>query len=78
MVLSIHSCIFVALTIITVATTVSAALTSSEEKELVQAHNHFRRKVDPLATNMLKMVRNTILEHYTEGSLLGLIIKGVP
>ena len=32
-------------------------LTDSEKMEILRAHNYFRGVVDPVATNMLKMVR---------------------
>ena len=34
-------------------------LTDDEKAEILNAHNHFRGQVDPIATNMLKMVRTT-------------------
>jgi len=33
-----------------------AALTSSQKSEILPAHNHFRGKVDPISTNMHKLV----------------------
>ena len=35
-------------------------LSEKEKQEIVNAHNHFRRIVDPIATNMLIMVSSTI------------------
>ena len=32
-------------------------LSDEEKAEILYAHNHFRGQVDPIATNMLKMVR---------------------
>ena len=32
-------------------------LTEEEQEEILNAHNHYRSLVDPIATNMLKMVR---------------------
>lgn len=32
-------------------------LSDEEKEEILNAHNHFRGQVDPIATNMLKMVR---------------------
>ena len=34
-------------------------LTEEEKEEILNAHNHYRGLVDPIATNMLKMVRVT-------------------
>ena len=33
-----------------------ATLTEEEQAELLKAHNHYRGLVDPVATNMLRMV----------------------
>ena len=41
--------------------TVDAKLTDEEKEEIVNAHNHFRGKVDPVATNMEVMVRKSLL-----------------
>ena len=35
-------------------------LTEDEIKEIVGAHNQYRGKVDPIATNMLRVVSQTI------------------
>lgn len=35
---------------------VSATLTEEEKEELLRAHNHYRGLVDPLATNMIRLV----------------------
>ena len=32
-------------------------LSDEEKQEIVNAHNYYRGQVDPIATNMLKMVR---------------------
>ena len=32
-------------------------LSEEEKEEILNAHNHYRGMVDPIATNMLKMVR---------------------
>ena len=32
-------------------------LSDEEREEILNAHNYYRGKVDPIATNMLKMVR---------------------
>ena len=32
-------------------------LSEEEKEEILNAHNHYRGLVDPIATNMLKMVR---------------------
>ena len=32
-------------------------LTDSEKMEILKAHNYFRGQVDPIATNMLQLVR---------------------
>ena len=50
--------ILVALVTIVIATTASGTLTSEEKIELLNAHNGFRSQVYPLATNMVKLVRN--------------------
>lgn len=34
----------------------NARLTDEEKEEIVRAHNYFRGKVDPIATNMEQMV----------------------
>ena len=31
-------------------------LTEEEQEEILNAHNHYRGQVDPVATNMLQMV----------------------
>ena len=54
---SLSTCLLAVLVTITLATRVSAGLTSSEKKELLKAHNHFRSNVYPLATDMVKLVR---------------------
>lgn len=36
-------------------------LSEEEKEEILNAHNHYRGLVDPIATNMLTMVRNTLL-----------------
>lgn len=36
----------------------TATLTSKQKEEILNAHNYYRGHVDPIATNMLKMVRN--------------------
>ena len=58
-------------------------LTDEEKAEILNAHNHFRGQVDPIATNMLKMVRTThkqtqrmFLHSLTLGPLSG-IFTGV-
>lgn len=33
-----------------------SGLSTEEQEEIVNAHNYYRRSVDPIATNMLKMV----------------------
>ena len=58
---SLSVCLSVALaTVIVLATTVSGLLTSNEKKEILRAHNYFRRNVQPLATNMIKLVSSNI------------------
>ena len=37
-----------------------ARLTEEEQEEIVRAHNYYRGKVDPIATNMEQMV----MRHY--------------
>ncbi len=32
------------------------SLTSNQKKEILQAHNYYRGRVDPIATNMMRMV----------------------
>ena len=36
-------------------------LDEEEQQEILNAHNYYRGLVDPLATNMLKMVRSCLL-----------------
>ena len=55
-------CLSVALATIVLATTTSGLLTSNEKKDILRAHNHFRRSVQPLATNMIKLVSSCIFE----------------
>lgn len=35
----------------------NARLSDEEKEEIVRAHNYYRGKVDPIATNMEQMVR---------------------
>ena len=51
-------CQLVVLATIVMGTT--GLLTSDEKKEILRAHNYFRRNVQPLATNMVKLVRDTL------------------
>ena len=53
----VHNSLLVALVTIVIATTASGTLTSEEKKELLNAHNAYRSQVYPLATNMVKLVR---------------------
>lgn len=39
----------------------SCSLTSSEKEEILNAHNYYRGHVDPIATDMLRMVRDSSL-----------------
>ena len=34
----------------------SQGLSEEEQEEILSAHNHYRRTVDPIATNMLQLV----------------------
>ncbi len=36
---------------------IQASLTNSQKSELLSAHNYFRGKVDPIATDMQRLVR---------------------
>ena len=51
-----------------------ATLTEEEQAELLKAHNHYRGLVDPVATNMLRMVSafvaNTDLLLHTHACIL--------
>ena len=38
-----------------------ARITDEEKQEIIRAHNHFRGKVDPIATNMEQMVSYKIV-----------------
>ena len=42
--------------VIAVANFAEARITDEEKQEIVRAHNYFRGKVDPIATNMEQMV----------------------
>lgn len=48
----------------------NASLTDEEKEEIVRAHNYYRGKVDPIATNMEQMV---IIVHDHPTILLSLI-----
>lgn len=51
--LRIECCLIFALAILQLS---HARLTDEEKEEIVRAHNYFRGKVDPIATNMEQMV----------------------
>ena len=52
-----------------VLSTGKATLTDDQKEELVKAHNFYRTKVNPIATNMAQLVRHstrcTVLYSYT-------------
>ena len=49
------SCVSVLL--LSLLTSAHARLTDEEKEEIVRAHNYYRGRVDPIATNMEQMVR---------------------
>lgn len=49
-------CVFVILAI-SHSRVYGQGLTNAEEREILRAHNYFRGIVDPVATNMLKLVK---------------------
>ena len=49
-------CVFVILAISHIGV-YGQGLSNAEEAEILRAHNYFRGIVDPVATNMLKLVR---------------------
>lgn len=53
---SVRSLTFLILVGVSLMAYSSAQLTEEEEAEIVRAHNSFRGKVDPIATNMEEMV----------------------
>ena len=48
---------FVALALLWVREVYGQGLTDDEKKEILKTHNYYRGQVDPIATNMLKLVR---------------------